>query len=241
MSRRLPLTKAVSAFAILVTGAALMMDTHLVDLDLGLFEGSEALQVAASWVLVFVAFRSDQILAARAKALEGEVAREAELIRVVHVTMRSVRDIVGNCLSELQLLRMEAEGKVPAEALAVFDESIQVATSRLCSIEDLEAFAEREMALGPGLDTDPQAGATRPDPRIAAAARPDFNDRFTEAQLDEWYRAAKGYGADELRIRRLIDEIRRLRSERDQARADPGFAAQLSKQHRPRKPPEDTA
>jgi hypothetical protein len=240
--RRHPFTAAASSLAMLVTLASVTMDMNLIKFNLGPLEhieGGEVVQVAASWLLVFVAFRSDQILAARAKALEDEVAREVSLIRVVHVTMRTVRDIVGNCLSELQLLRMEAEGKVSAEAVAIFDESIHVATSKLSSIEDLEAFVEREMALGPGLDMkDSEAGAMRPDPSAGVTPRPDVNDRFTVLQLDEWYRAASGYAAHDLRIRRLIDEIRRLRSERDQARVDPAFAAQISKRQGPRKLPE---
>jgi hypothetical protein len=34
-------------------------------------------------------------------------------------------------------------------------------------------------------------------------------------------------------IRQLIDEIRRLRSERDHARSDRGFEAQLKRRHGP--------
>jgi predicted ATPase len=117
--------------------------------------------VAASWLLGFVAFRSDRIQAARAKTIEDEAVREAELIRVVHVTMTSVRDIVGNCLTELQHLRMEAEGKVPEEALSIFDESIRRAMSRLSAIESLEAFAEKEMAIGLGLHIEDLPGKHR--------------------------------------------------------------------------------
>jgi hypothetical protein len=152
-----PLTTAASSLAILVTVAALTMDTRIARLDLGLFEeieGSEVAQVAAAWLVVFVAFRIDQISAARAKRLHWALAREAEAIRVVHVTMRTVSDIVGNCLTELQLLRMEAEGKVSPEVLELFDHSIRVASERLTAIGNLEAFAEKEMALGAGLDMD---------------------------------------------------------------------------------------
>lgn len=66
--------------------------------------------------------------------------------------------------------------------------------------------------------------------------RADANDQFTEATLEEWYRAASAGGTRDRRIRQLIDEIRRLRSERDHARTDVGFAAQLSKRHGPRDP-----
>jgi hypothetical protein len=201
-TRRLPLTTAASSLAVLVTIVALLTNTNFAVLnpDFPRLEGSELVQVAAAWFLVFVAARSDQILAARAKALADESAREAELIRVVHTTMKTVRDIVGSCLTELQHLRVETEGRVPVEALAVFDESILVATSRLSAIEDLEAVAEREVTLGLGLNVD-----------------------------DARARAASGGGDRDQKIRRLLDEILRLRSERDHARAHPAFVSQIGK------------
>jgi hypothetical protein len=77
----------------------------------------------------------------------------AEQLGVVHVTMRTVQDIVGSCLTELQLLRTHADGRPPAEALGLFDESILVASAKLKAIEDLEAFSDKQMALGSGLNT----------------------------------------------------------------------------------------
>ena len=37
--------------------------------------------------------------------MEREAQRQAERLRVVHVTMRTVHDIVNNCLNQLQILR----------------------------------------------------------------------------------------------------------------------------------------
>lgn len=158
--RLLPLTTVASCLAILVTVAALTMDMRIASLERGFLkeiEGSEIAQIAVAWLLVFGAFRIDQISAARSRRLHRALAREAEAIRVVHVTMRTVSDIVGNCLTELQLLRMEAEGKVAPEVLEIFDHSIRIATERLTAIGNLEEFAEKEMALGAGLDMDGSA------------------------------------------------------------------------------------
>ena len=155
---RLPFTTATMAFAILVMVAAATMDINVIDLDLGLLrrvEHSEIDEVVTAWVLVFVAFGIDQILAARRLGREESLA--SERIRVVQVTMRTVQDIVGNCLTELQLLRMEAEGKVPAEALAIFDESIRTTTGKLEAIEELKTFAETQMAVGAGLRLGPSS------------------------------------------------------------------------------------
>jgi hypothetical protein len=86
--------------------------------------------------------------------LVHEAQLQAERLRVVQVTMRTVQDIVGNCLTELQLLRMQADGVVPPEALSIFDESIRTASAKLRAIEELKAFAEKEMAVGPGLSVE---------------------------------------------------------------------------------------
>lgn len=76
---------------------------------------------------------------------------QAERLRVVQVTMRTVQDIVYNCLNQLQLLRLDAEGRVPDESLELFDTAIETACSQLNALADMEAFTERQMAVGTGL------------------------------------------------------------------------------------------
>ncbi|MCU1220542.1 MAG: domain S-box protein [Candidatus Angelobacter sp.] len=78
---------------------------------------------------------------------------EGERLRVVQVTMRTVHDIVNNCLNQLQLLRLDAEGKVPQESLALFDQAIHETSLKLNAMGDLQAYAEMQMAIGTGLDT----------------------------------------------------------------------------------------
>lgn len=77
---------------------------------------------------------------------------QREQLRVVHVTMRTVHDIFNNCLNQLQLLRMDAEGHVPDESLKLFDAAVRDAAARLRALADMPAFAETPMAIGPGLD-----------------------------------------------------------------------------------------
>jgi hypothetical protein len=148
----LPFTSVASVFAALVFVAACTMDINVIDLNLRVLERierSELDELLSASVLVLVAFGVDQVRAARVRRRENGL--KAEEVRVVHVTMRTVQDIVGNCLTELQLLRMEAEGLVPTAALSMFDESIRVATSKLTALEALKTFAERKMAMGGSL------------------------------------------------------------------------------------------
>jgi hypothetical protein len=94
--------------------------------------------------------------------LERQHALElrAEQLRVVQVTMRTVHDIVNNCLNQLQLLRLDAEGVVSAESVKVFDRAVKDASSRLKELADLEAYAEKQMEMGTALDVG-EIGAPR--------------------------------------------------------------------------------
>lgn len=84
--------------------------------------------------------------------IEREAQLQAERLRVVRMTMRSVHDIMNNCLNQLQLLRFEAEGHVPQESLVHFDEAILAAVAELKSLADAEGFTEKQMQIGVGLD-----------------------------------------------------------------------------------------
>ena len=84
--------------------------------------------------------------------MEREAQLQAERLRVVQVTMRTVHNIVNNCLNQLQLLRLDAEGHVPQESLTLFDEAIHSASAQLKALGDMEEFTEKRMEIGMGLD-----------------------------------------------------------------------------------------
>jgi signal transduction protein with GAF and PtsI domain len=80
-----------------------------------------------------------------------EAQLQAERLRVVHMTMRTVQDIVNNCLNQLQLLRLDAEGRVPEESLDLFDHAISTAAAELRALGNLEEFSETRMEIGAAL------------------------------------------------------------------------------------------
>ncbi len=101
-----------------------------------------------------------------------EAQLQAERLRVVHLTMRTVQDIVNNCLNQLQLLRLHAEGHVPHESLASFDDAIDTAAAELQALGELKVFAEKAMDIGPGVDwTKSGSLGTRPPGAHGAPAR----------------------------------------------------------------------
>ena len=127
-------------------------------LDRGLLVGVVVVQTIEAR-----AFTSDEVRMVSAAAgqfapivgdarLTHESLLLAERLRVVQVTMRTVQDVVNNCLNQLQVLRISAEGHVPQESLHLFDEAIHDASAKLRAMADVKTFTEKRMAIGPGLD-----------------------------------------------------------------------------------------
>jgi hypothetical protein len=121
---------------------------------------STSLRLVVVSLIALVFARQSEYERAVREELERRHALELqrEQLRVVHVTMRTVHDIFNNCLNQLQLLRMDAEGRVPNESLELFDAAIREAALRLKALADMPAFAETPMAIGPGLDEGKRSG-----------------------------------------------------------------------------------
>jgi hypothetical protein len=166
---RFPFTSAAAVFAAIIVLSAGFGDISLIELPLSVMdriEKHEVNDVVTSFVLVIVALVIDNIRAARRekrgtkRLAEQRVAElQAEQLRVVHVTMRTVQDIVNNCLNQVQLLRVDAEGIVPEESLRLFDEAIQETSAQLKTLGNLDVFAEQPMAVGSGLDAGVRASS----------------------------------------------------------------------------------
>jgi hypothetical protein len=112
-------------------------------------ERAESDIITMAFLLVMPAFFIDRSVA-RQKAHMAHVL--AEQLRVLRVTMRTVQDIVNNNLNQLQLLRVEAEGLVPNDTLALFDKTIENTAAELTALGNMAVFAEKPMAIGSGLD-----------------------------------------------------------------------------------------
>jgi hypothetical protein len=100
-------------------------------------ERDEVDDIVTAFMLVAVAFVVDNVRTAHweereaKRQTEQQKAERAEQLRVVHVTMHTVQDIVNNCLNQIQLLRLDAESHVPEESLRLFDEAIQTQLQNL--------------------------------------------------------------------------------------------------------------
>jgi fumarate reductase subunit D len=149
--RPFPFTSAALALALLVLVAALFWHINVFDMPelsvIGI-EQSEIGEIVIAFLLVIPAFFVDRVVA-RERRHEAEL--QAEQLRVLRVTMRTVQDIVNNNLNQLQLLRFEAEGHVSNETLTHFDATIQDTAAQLTALGNMEVFAETPMAIGSGL------------------------------------------------------------------------------------------
>jgi PAS domain S-box-containing protein len=86
------------------------------------------------------------------KALENAIAEQR--LRVLKATMRTVEDIVGNCFSSLQEIRIDAEGLLPEATLNVFDDTMSESLANLRALGNLESTPEKQMGIGVGIDYD---------------------------------------------------------------------------------------
>jgi hypothetical protein len=131
--------------------------------NMGWIAGTVALRATVVAFIALVFARQSEHERQLRRDLERRHALElrAEQLRVVQVTMRTVQDIVNNCLNQLLLLRLDAEGHVPAESVNSFDQAIKDASSRLNTLAELEAYAEKPMEIGIGLDAGEVGSARR--------------------------------------------------------------------------------
>jgi hypothetical protein len=151
--RRFPYTAAALALALIVILVAPAWDISGFDLPgierIGI-DRIESDIITMAFLLVMPAFFVDLAVASQ-KAHVAHVL--AEQLRVLRVTMRTVQDIVNNNLNQLQLLRLEAEGHVSGETLALFDKTIEDTAAELTALGNMAVFVEKPMAIGSGLAT----------------------------------------------------------------------------------------
>jgi hypothetical protein len=148
---RFPLTSIGLASAGVVVAGALVGDIHIITLPAGIgarIGRGEIDTIVSMWVLVGAAFLVDQAIFTRRI---NQMARlHVERQRVVRLTMRGLQDVVSNCVTQLQLLRQDAEGHVPEESLALFDEAVAQTLTDLTVLKDVQAFADKHMFVGAG-------------------------------------------------------------------------------------------
>jgi hypothetical protein len=157
---RFPFTAAALAVAWVILGAAWVGHITMIAVPAGLIgriEFGHIGPIVAVLLGVGMAFLIDQVLVTR--RINMLAKGDAERLQVVQRTIGTVQGIVNTCRLHLQLLRADAEGHVPPESLALFDEAVLETVRRLRDLGDLEASVPAPVLVGPGADT-PHGAAT---------------------------------------------------------------------------------
>jgi hypothetical protein len=149
--RQFPYSSAALAIALLVGVAGIVWHVDVFELPLGGLVGieqSEIGEIAMAFLLVIPAFFVDRVIA-RQRAHEAQL--QAEQLRILKATMRTVQDIVSNGLMSLYLFRMEAEPHVAPSTLVLFDHIVADTSAKLKALGDLTHVSETAMSMGPGI------------------------------------------------------------------------------------------
>ena len=127
-----------------------MRAPHAADKDrrvLGLIlDVTERKRTEAELARVLAAQQAEMLLQRHNAEVEGQ------RLKIFRATMTTVQDIVNNFLSNMQLIRLEAEDHLSEETLALFDQLIQDAATELKLLGDLETIREKQMAIGTGIE-----------------------------------------------------------------------------------------
>jgi len=158
---RFPVTGFATVLAAILT--LLSLFTHF-DLFTFLLEvcsrirSYEMDKLAIPVIVILVGFFIDQTIVRPREEREAEI--QAQRLRVLKATMRSVHHIVNNFLNSLQLFRLDAEDTLPQESLDLLDELVQETSAKLQVLGDLETTPEKPTPIGICIDYDSPPACT---------------------------------------------------------------------------------
>ena len=149
---RYPATLVAIAIAIVILWLTLVSHFDIIRWNVELLqhiEGTSVDDVIFCVLLVIVGLIVDSArLSSRERRLR---ATEEQRMRIFKSTMLTVQDLVNNALTNLQMVRLEADTLLPSSTLALFDGIIHDTARQLKVLGDLEVLIERPMVMGVGI------------------------------------------------------------------------------------------
>ncbi len=150
--KRYRMTAAILTLGAVFTGLAIATDVDVVALNLRALEGIEKNEFDDALLGVLLVIGGLVVDRVRAeKARTRQAALEAARLRTFKATMRTVHDLVGNFLNNLQLIRLDVEDRIPASSLELLDGLVQETAAKLHALGNLNAIVERPAAGGIGM------------------------------------------------------------------------------------------
>jgi hypothetical protein len=145
-------TLVATAIAIVILWLTLVRHFDIIRWNVELLqhiEGTSVDDVIFCVLLVIVCLIVDS--ARFSSRQRGLRATEEERMRVFKSTMLTVQDLVNNALTNLQMVRLEADTLLPSSTLALFDGIIHDTAGQLKLLGDLEVLIEQPMVIGVGI------------------------------------------------------------------------------------------
>jgi hypothetical protein len=169
----------VAALVGIILAAAAFANINVFDVNLPVFDRihkNEVDELALAVLLIAGALCLELFLQRKKTKRQAEILaslHEAEIqdqrLRVLKATMRTVEHIVINFLQGLELFRRHGDRAMPAASLTALDDLIDDTVSKIRVLGNLEHTAEKEMAMGAGIDYDNRP----PESLHSFAAAPD--------------------------------------------------------------------
>jgi hypothetical protein len=144
-------TLVAVGLAIVMILIATLTNVDLINLNLKLLNGIEKNEIddlLIAGALICVGLTID--LWQRRKRQQAEI--DAQKLRTLKATMRTVQDIVNNFLNNLLLFQMDAAAVMPHGSLDSIEELSQQTYQKLKALGDLESVRETPLATGAGIE-----------------------------------------------------------------------------------------
>jgi hypothetical protein len=147
---------AIGAFlAIGLATIEILTNIDIVKIDLVFLESIErhrADDILCGITLVIVGLAIDRVLSHQRRRKRQQDEIEAQRLRTLKATMRTVHDIVNNFLNNLMLFEIPAQDDAPHSSLNTIEELIQHTSQELRALGDVESVVEQSLAIGIGID-----------------------------------------------------------------------------------------
>lgn len=163
---RFPVTFFATVLAVTLLLLSVFTHFDLFALMLAVFERVKQYEMgklAVPVAVIVAGFFIDHTIVRPRDEREAEI--QAQRLRVLKATMRSVQHLVNNFLNSPQLFRLDAEDALPAESLDLLDELVRDTAAKLQMLGDLDATPEKPTPVGVCIDYDSP-------PMCAASALP---------------------------------------------------------------------
>jgi hypothetical protein len=146
----------IGAFlAVGLTIISILTNIDIVKINLAFLESIErhrADDILSGLTLVLVGLAIDRVLSRQRRRKRQQDEIEAQKLRTLKATMRTVHDIVNNFLNNLMLFEIPEQDDVPHGSLNAIEELIQHTSQELRALGDVDSVVEQSLAIGIGIE-----------------------------------------------------------------------------------------